>query len=262
VAGSLLMAGSLLASCGGGSGGGSHPSAKSDATTPARSAAVAAPAGMQAPGAQWFSVDSSGGHRQLAAVLHPPQGGAAPLVVYLHGGDGLSNENLAWVARLAQAGYLVVAGCWSPSGTSPASLRCPQAPLSGGVDQLVAFAQTLADRRPGALAVVGGSAGARAALGVSAPDTKAVVADSPIGVSASGATVSPVPVAPVLLLHGTGDHIASDAAIRQYEAGLRAMGRPVETAYYEGADHVVTLQPGVGADATAVVLAFLKGHLG
>ena len=46
----------------------------------------------------------------------PDGPGPFPTVVYLHGSSGLGLTQLQWLPRLADAGYLVLAGCYLGRG--------------------------------------------------------------------------------------------------------------------------------------------------
>src|SRR5207248_1368498 len=111
----------LLAACGGAAA--PSPGATAERVT---WRTTAAPAGLEVPGARWLQVSGAGGtptSEQVAAVIAPDGRGPFPVVVYLHGSGGLALTDLTWSRHLVDAGFLVVAGCWSNS-TSEKGLYC------------------------------------------------------------------------------------------------------------------------------------------
>jgi alpha-beta hydrolase superfamily lysophospholipase len=63
------------------------------------------------------------------------------------------------------------------------------------------------------------------------------------------------------LIGGTADPQVDHADLVAYENAMRAAGKDIQSHYYDGAGHVVTLQPDTSADATQRVIAFLAQHL-
>ena len=159
---------------------------------------------------------------------------------------------LDWAETLAGAGYLVAAGCYLPvpPGT-PDRVPCSPAPdADEAIKKIVVTVEELPDVEPGALGVVGFSAGADHALDLQATDIKAIVADSTQGHATH-------PVAPMLLLAGTADTNVPVAQAHAFEAAMRAQGKSIEAKYYDGGTHVVLLGPTTTQDATATAIAFL-----
>ena len=57
------------------------------------------------------------------------------------------------------------------------------------------------------------------------------------------------------------DPQVAHADLVAYEQTLRAAGKNVESHYYEGAGHIVTMLPTTTDDATQRAITFLDGHL-
>ncbi len=112
--------------------------------------ATAAPTGFDVSGAEWFLIRGAGGkpsNVQVAAVLRPDSRGPFPVVVYLHGSGGLARWMVQWSARLAGAGFVVVAGCWNFVSTEPnlPVMPCPKnlAPGEDAIAALIEASRTL-----------------------------------------------------------------------------------------------------------------------
>ena len=113
------------------------------------------------------------------------------------------------------------------------------------VDALVHAARSLPDARSDRLALFGHSRGGGAALSyiVRVGAVQAAVLNSARYPRELVAPSSRLDV-PVLMLHGTEDSPADGGSetthvqmARDFEAALRAAGKPVEAMYYEGARH-------------------------
>jgi carboxymethylenebutenolidase len=203
---------------------------------------------------------------QYAAVYRPKQSGPLPVVVYLHGSTGLEDLELDWAERLAQRGFVVVAGCYLDAPASGRFVGCPTLPLGeptdpsatkDSYDALVSVAIALPDVRPGPVGVVGVSYGAIAALSIADARVGAIVADSGYGKKG----LQPVQ-APVLMLAWTNDDHVSHENVVWFEAALDAANKRVTAKYYEGSGHVPTLDSGrVGVDATNRAAGFLHRSL-
>ena len=204
-------------------------------------------------------------------VFRPPGAGRHPVVVVLHGSSGLAMVQLAWARRLADAGFVVLAGCYldvAPSArvSSPDGwVRCAGLPdaahssaagITRAYDALLDTATSLPGVEPGVLGVIGVSYGGIVALSTREPRVRAIVADS--GYGKAGPSIV---TAPVLLLGMTDDPNVSHADVVGFERALRAAGKGVEAHYYSGTGHVATLDPAVAADATNRAIAFFTRNL-
>jgi dienelactone hydrolase len=234
----------------------------------------AAPLGVQVPGARWLRVARSDGKHQLVAVFRPKAHGRHPVIVYLHGSSGLAETELGWAQRLANRGFIVVAGCYlnpDPAAYQPSThfwIPCPDLPdaehntamaTARAYRALLDVASALPDAKPGALGVVGVSLGAIVALtSATEPRVRAIVADS--GYGRHGAR--PV-TAPVLLLGMEFDSHVEHGHVTDFELTMRAAQKKVSSRYYPGEGHVVTLSlaPLIAIDATTRASAFLHRHL-
>ena len=253
------------------------------------------PAELRAPGAQWISVDTSSGHKLLAAVFRPQGAGPFPVVVVLHGAAGLRSPQVSLAEDLARAGLVAVAGCWQSIASPPArepnpvcSAAPPQTlwqldPAKHSGQELVAAARTLPGVRRDRVGLYGMSRGGHAALWAAATSgpVQAVVADA---AAHHASQVKPTPpstltvvdrvAAPTLLLHGTADRAVPVAQSREYETAARKLGKPVTAVYFEGMGHQVTaphagkespeladLRRKVEPDARRQAIDFLREHL-
>ncbi len=227
-----------------------------------------APTGITAPSARWIEITGPTGKPQLAAVYRPARTGTYPLVVVFHGSSGLPALELVWAARLATYGYIVVAGCYldRAAGSAPDTfVACPglrndaQATatnVKAALTTLIDGATTLEGVESGAVGAVGVSFGAIALLSTKDARVRAIVADS--GYRQTAGTTS----GPVLLLGFTTDPNVAHDRLVAFERAQQAAGNAVESHYYTGTGHVTVLSPATTDDATARVVAFLRGHLG
>jgi dienelactone hydrolase len=244
----LLIALSLgVAACGGENAVGKATATAAPLTSAIRSTQTEAPQGIDVPGAQWLKVEGAGGRSnnvQIAAVLRPQASGAFPLVVYLHGGEGLLLGDVSAASHLALAGFTVIVGCWSFSpatpfvhdGISSPRVACLEnvASADDATRALIEVGQQLPGVKKGAIGLIGVSIGGPQALSYSAKaaDVKAVVADS--------SPTGPLKVSvPVLILGATADPLVSVQSQQTYEQNLRDSGSTVESHYYDGGKHVV-----------------------
>ena len=217
-------------------------------------------------GAEWLEIDVPAPYSQdrriLAAVFRPTGEGPFPVVVYLHGGSGLSTGMLRWAPQLSEAGFLVLAGCYVLTLRATNRIACPDGPTSDrSVAALLDVATQLPDARRDGLGVLGLSLGARMAFAtLGDPRIRAVVADS--GDPGVGPLVDPSAVgAAVLLLAFEQDGSVNEPALRRYDQKLRDFGKPVESRYFDGIGHVVTLSQETREEATALTLDFFGRHL-
>jgi dienelactone hydrolase len=211
---------------------------------------TAAPQGIDVSGAQWLKIEGAGGKSniaQTAAVLRPQGSGTFPLVVWLHGSAGAFVGEVSAGTHLASAGFVVIVGCWNLTMAEPfvtndgvalARIPCQQnfASTNDAIRALVEVGEQLPGVRKGAIGLLGVSAGGPEALRYKdgRTDVGAVVVDSsPFGPSKANA--------PVLMLGGTADTLVSVESQQAYEQTLRNSGATVESHYYEGGPHGVTV---------------------
>src|SRR6185369_17276096 len=125
----------------------------------------------------------------------------------------------------------------APPLSPPASPESLQA-----LTALIQAVRTLPGANPGRVGLFGHSRGAAPIMSyiVSAGDVRAAILNS----AGYPAALSTEVKAPVLILHGTADSPADGGVAvtnirmaRDFEAKLRASGKPVEAVYYEGGRH-------------------------
>ncbi len=208
---------------------------------------------------------------QVAAVFRPSGQGPFPLVIELHGSGGLKDVDVEWAARLAQAGFVALAGCWQSSTVPPDSFQfyeltvrfiaCPnlQASVPDAIAALIEAGRKQPGVRSDAVALYGMSAGGAETL-----DTLSTRSDIQAGVVDSGAGGGPDPTkinSPVLILAGTADTFVDFSSQKDYVEALQRAGRPVEWHYYEGGRHTLILDPANKDDAMQRIIDFLTRQL-
>ena len=240
---------------------------------------IAAPAGFEVPRADWFKLNGSNGHRSVMAVLRPQGSGPFPVVVVLHGADGLAGRYLSVADDLARAGFLVVAGCWQAGeAKTPGNTLCEEAspqtawiadPAANSGKDLIAAARSLPDARADRIGLYGMSRGGHAALWAASTGAgvQAVVADAP----AHRPAITPAPPstldvvdrldAPLLILHGSSDNVIPVAQSQEYERAARALGKSISVVYFDGIGHIASVQPGSQAEARQRAIAFFREKL-
>lgn len=246
---------------------------------------VDAPEGVAAFADEWIGVAGPGGTTMLASVFRPEGPGPFPAVVLLHSQSGFTVEYLELGEDIADAGFVVVVGCWfadNYDGTSsadnpttvtdPGGIACPDGPAlkpatspdaTEDVAALVAAAATLPGVDDDRVALVGNSRGSitavlTAALYPTSVDAVVAIGGAPPG----GALLASQITAPVLLLQGAEDSVVPVAYAQQLEQGLLALGRVVESHYYAGAGHGILFDTPYTPDVRARMDAFLRGQLG
>ena len=256
-----------LAACGG-----QNVATSARATTVAavRFSDSAAPPGVEVSGAQWVTISGAGGrsdNRQLAAVLRPSGSGPLPLVVWLHGaGPGFVSAEVSAATHLAAGGFIVIVGCWTTSAAEPVTIggasipRVPCLQNFASADEatqaLIDAGEQLPGVRKGPIGLLGVSVGGTQALRFTSNRTGvgAVVVDS----SPRGQTKLTMPV---LILGGTEDPTVSIDEQRTYEQTLRDSGTTVESHYYEGGGHAVTVVGDFQLDAFSRIIDFYRRYL-
>jgi dienelactone hydrolase len=249
-------------------------------------AAVPANAGP-IDGLTWYTVAISNGDLLVATIAPAaaPDDPVAseeprPAVVVLPGSDGLRRIYLDLARGYAQAGFVAVVGCWFRLDT-PAeadAIACPSAPAFSGansdaleaVGALVSAARALPGVDGDRVGLVGHSRGATMALMYAAGDDgpDAVVSSSGTYASelddAADAPVQPFVAdldVPVLIVHGTADHIASIDLTRAFEQQLRDAGGQVETLYVDGGSHALPFLPETAPTFLEASVTWLRSQL-
>jgi dienelactone hydrolase len=192
-------------------------------------------------------------------------------VIELHGDGGLKDVDVEWAARLAEAGFVALAGCWQASTVPPDTfqfyeltvrfIECPVL-VASPVDAIAALIEA-GRKQPGvrsdAVALYGMSSGGAAALEVlaSRSDIRAAVVDSG---DAPGPEPSKINSA-VLFLAGTADEYVPFTAQKNYVEALQRAGKQVEWHYYQGGRHTLILDPVNKDDAMKRIIDFLSRQL-
>ena len=240
------------------------------------------PPGAEALAVQWVQLAVPGLGVVLAAVARPGGAGPFPAVVLLHGTHGFAHEYVRLAQDLAGGGVLAVAACWFRGSAGSGarfvtSIGCPEAPPMGSpsgpeamrtLDGLVQAVRALPGVRPDRIGLMGHSRGAAPILSyvLQPGNARAAVLNS----AGYPVALSPEVTAPILILHGTADS-PSDGGVavtniqmaRDFEAKLRASGKPVEAVYYDGGRHNdLFTSPTQYRDEVSRILAFLLRHLG
>ena len=226
--------------------------------------------------AEWVRLEGSNGQKFLTAILRPKGDGPFPVVVVLHGGDGLDRGYMSVARNVSEAGFLVVVGCWfhalgfpGPCFEATPENDVATDPANNSGKELIVFARTLQGARADRVEIYGFTRGGVAALWAASTgaDVQAVVVDAPAHVLPGGYKVTPKPIevvaslgAPVLIMHGTADRTSPIEPSYEYEKAARAIGKQVTTYYVEGGFHMVSV--GFGSDvARQKAIEFLKAEL-
>ena len=149
-----------------------------------------------------------------------------------------------------------------PNSLSPEAMQT--------VDALAQVARTLPGARPDRIGLFGHSRGGAAALNhiLRVGNVQAAVLNS-AGYPSQLAALSSQLKVPILMLHGTADSpddggaaVTNVQMARDFEATLRAAGKPVEAVYYEGGRHNDIFSSSTQyRDEVQRMLAFLLRHL-
>ena len=243
--------------------------------------ATEAPAGTETLPAKWISVAVPDLGVMRAAVARPSGTGPFPAILILHGTHGFARQYVEWATALARSGFIAVAACWF-SGHGGAGVEditpiaCPEIPpLAPGeypeavqfVDALVEATRALSGVRGDRVALAGHSRGAGATQQylLAGGNVQAAILHS------SGYALRPWRRAvefkvPILIMHGTADSFGENtqfAFAREFEMGLRANKKPVETAYCEGCGHNTFFTNSTQRDDELKrMIEFLHHHLG
>lgn len=227
----------------------------------------------------WIDVEGAEGARLRGAVFRPQGQGSFPLVLWLHGVGGLTDNSLNWASDIATAGYVVMAGCYFGKGEGRVADRdpCPDAhPFNGekqyavrNVLALIAAGKNLAGVRRDRLGLTGYSWGGNVAVltATVSREVQAVVSFAGalnLGASRNeGSAVQSVDGlnAPLLIVHGNADTVVSPEVSRQYEALARALRKDVQAHYIPNADHGFLVDTRFRADIYRLTIEFLNKHL-
>ena len=245
-------------------------------------AAAEAPPGTETLSVQWVKVVAPSLGAMLAAVARPRGPGPFPIIAILHGTHGFAHEYVRLAQDLANGSdVLAVAACWfrgsAGSGTRFINpIACPDGPPMSppaspeslqALAALVQAVRALPGAHPDRVGLFGHSRGAAPILSyiVKAGDVRAAILNSggyPAGLSTEVK-------APILILHGTADRPADGGVAvtniqmaRDFEAKLRAAGKPVEAVYYEGGRHNDIFTSSTQyRDEVQKMVTFLRRHL-
>jgi len=243
-----------------------------------------APSGVVSSSAEWIAVAAPDGKTILANVIRPDGAGPFPVVVLLHGQSGFSTDFLDLGEEIADAGNVVLVGCWfagsydgasDPDAPTPVTLAdgilCPDGPTLKAVTSpaavddvaaLVVAAKTLSGVRNDRVGLVGNSRGSIVGLltgALSAESIQAIVAIG--GAPPGGALLAAQITESVLLLQGDADSVVPVVNAQSLEAGLIALGRTVESHYYPNHGHGILFDTPQHADAVTRTTTFLREQL-
>jgi carboxymethylenebutenolidase len=254
-----------------------------DAMSPVISS-TAAPPGTEVLAVEWVKITRPGVDVMLAAVARPQGAGPFPVVLLLHGSHGFAEQYVRLARDLSEAGFLAVAACWFQGGGGAGARFVTSIPCSDGparpdatspeamriVQALLQAVSTLPDARADRVALFGHSRGGGATLNyvLQGRAVQAAIVNS-AGYPKQFAQLSPRLQTPILMLHGTADSPADGGSpltnvqmARDFESALRAAGKPVEAAYYDGSGHnAIFTDPGQYRDEVQRMRAFLQRHL-
>jgi len=243
-----------------------------------------APPGTETLAVQWVKVAVPDMGVMLAAVAQPSGAGPFPTVLLLHGSHGFAQEYVRLAQDLADGGLLAMAACWFQGGGGAGArfitpISCPEAPPMPNassseamqtVGSLVQAACALPRARPDRIGLFGHSRGGGATLNyiLQMSNVQAAVLNSS-SYPSQLADLSSQLKAPILMLHGTADSPADGGGAatnvqmaRDFEAALRAAGKPVEAVYYEGGRHNDIFTSSTQyRDEVQRMVAFLLRHL-
>lgn len=227
----------------------------------------------------WTDVEGAEGAKLRAAVFRPQGAGPFPLVLWLHGSDGLNDNALAWASDIATAGYVVMAGCYLGKGAARVGGAdpCPDAhPINDekqyavrNVVALLGAGRNLSGVRGDRVGLVGVSwGGAVAALTASgSANVQAVVTFAgTLRYRVSRNEGAPLDAlaklsAPILIVHGTSDTAVLVEVSREYEQVARALKKDVQAHYVAEAPHTFIIDPRFRADVYRLTIEFLNKHL-
>ncbi|MDP2326515.1 MAG: dienelactone hydrolase family protein [Dehalococcoidia bacterium] len=246
---------------------------------------TSAPSGVASSSAEWIAVAAPDGKTILANVIRPDGAGPFPVVVLLHGQSGFSTDFLSLGKEIADAGNVVLVGCWfagnydgasDPDAPTPVTLPegipCPDGPTLKAVTSpaavddvaaLVAAAKTLSGVRSDRVGLVGNSRGSIVGLLTGAISTESIQAIVAIGGAPPGGVLLAAQITEsVLLLQGDADSVVPVVNAQSLEAGLLALGRTVQSHYYPNHGHGILFDTPLHGDAVTRTTTFLREQLG
>ena len=242
------------------------------------------PKGASPATGEWVSIGAPAGKTIIARVLRPEGAGPFPAVVLLHSQAGFSNAYVTIGEEIARAGYVTVVGCWfggNYDGTTTADPP-PALPLADGIDcpdgppiktiaspasvediaALITATKTLPGVRSDRVGLVGNSRGSIVGVLTAAAKGNAIQAVVAIGgAPPGGPLIAQGITAPLLLIQGSNDSVVPVINAQMLEQALAAMGRTVQSRYYEGHGHGILFDTPQHADATQRTTDFLRTHL-
>jgi len=243
-----------------------------------------APTNGTAADVSWYSMPGPNGSETPVGILRALGDGPHPAILLVTGSEGLNSDYVVFARELTQRGFDVAIGCWfdggKPVGAADPRIPCERAPVFKGVtDSAVPDLDALVDdaRRalgdPDHLALVGFSRGGGIAMlraTTGAPEPVVSIAGMVEGTTAWGEAPGEVDVvarasgivAPVLILHGTGDALVGVEQAQHLEAALRARGADVVAKYYDGMPHGLAQVRWVRRDMEATITDFLCDRFG
>jgi len=240
-------------------------------------------------GREQIVVDAPQNRKILAVVARPKGDGPFPIVVVLHGTDGLRQRYVKLGEQFARQGFVAVTGCWfgghyffrgKPdfSGNAPHddAIACPQGPsykyvtieATNDVAAIIEEARKLPGVRPDRVGLFGHSRGGMIALLTASQgrNVQAVVASAAFYLKRRSPDTPPILLAetlasPVLLLHGTKDQLVDIQELPEYERTLRNLAKSVEIQIYEGAPHDLPFERATQDDVFQRAVTFFQKHL-
>jgi carboxymethylenebutenolidase len=194
---------------------------------------------------------SGDGTTDIPSYLATPAGaGPHPTVLILRGVAGPDDGYTEIAKRLAEWGYVALVHGWKVRGNDP-----PDTQVYDDLEGALAFLRTVRAVDQKRLAVAGFCrGGVHAVMAARAHmEIRVVLIFHGFAFRPSGATPGGEPYdliegvnVPTLVLHGTEDERAPLEGMQRMESRMRALGKPCEFRFYEGARHgfAVRTHPG------------------
>jgi carboxymethylenebutenolidase len=207
------------------------------------------------------SFASGDGHTEIPSYLASPDGaGPHPTVLILRGVAGPDDGYTEIAQRLAGWGYVALVHGWKVRGNDP-----PDTQVYDDLKGALAFLRTVSAVDMKRLAVAGFCrGGVHAVMAARAhEEIRTVVIFHGFAFRPAGATPGVQPYdlvegvdVPTLILHGTEDERAPLEGMQRMEARMRALGKPCEFKFYEGARHGFAVRTHPGYDERAATPSF------